>query len=81
MRLNCPLDRHHAGRSADIEQGTVFQCKACDHVMIAKHWGFHAGQSGWVTPAEAVSMLGEGADVVRKLPKPMWEAAKQRCQG
>lgn len=77
MRLDCYLTRHNAGRAADIKQGNVFQCKACSHVMIAKHWGLHCGQSKWMTPDEAAELLGDEAHVVRDLPAPIWEQAKE----
>jgi hypothetical protein len=77
VRLDCYLSSHHAGRAVDIKQGTVFQCKACNHVMIAKHWGLHCGQSEWLTPDESAEMLGDEAHVVRDLPLPIWEQAKE----
>lgn len=73
--MSCYLSRHHAGRSASIQEGEVFQCKACDFVQIATHFGLHANFTEWMAPEKAMQLLGDQAHVVQELPLPIWKEA------
>jgi len=70
--MSCYLTSHHAGRSASIQKGEVFQCKACDFVQIATHFGVNANFTEWMAPDKAMQLLGDEAHVVQELPPPIW---------